>query len=157
MNVMAFDNGQDFETQRAVTALYEGVFPIAPVLHGVLTGSMGMWMYLVRSDAGELMGAGILKSPEAVIPIGPDIRPIAWVVSDMVTAQQFRRRGVARLLLRHMEGIAYRNGGRVLYLYTETGNHGAIALYQRGRFIRLDDQAKSAVFVKLLGEQHGTN
>jgi GNAT superfamily N-acetyltransferase len=156
MDITALDNGLDFDTQRRVAHLYEGVYPIGPVLHQVLTGVAGMWMYVARSGT-DVVGAGILKSAEAVIPVGPDVNPIAYAVSDMVTHQRYRRKGVGRALLRHMEAVAYRNGARILYLYTSAQNHPAIGLYEMSGWERLEDQSQQAVFVRLLGGADGTH
>lgn len=151
-----FDNDKDFVTQRELVELYRlgSPDPFAPVMHQALTGLAGMWMYLAWWDDSEkrrLAGAGILKSSEAIIPIGQEVKPLAWAVSDMVTHPDYRRRGVARVLLRHMEGIAYSNGGRILYLYTDEKNEPACHLYEACRFTRLKSQSGQAVFVKLLG------
>lgn len=156
MDITALDNGLDFNTQQRVAQLYEGVYPIAPVLHQVLTGVAGMWMYVAR-DQHDVVGAGILKSSEAVIPVGPEVKPLAYAVSDMVTHPNHRRKGVGVSLLRHMETVAYRNGGRILYLYTGTLNEPAVKLYDAAGWTRLEDQSHQAVFVRLLGERYGAH
>lgn len=156
MQITALDNGLDFDAQRRVTQLYEGIFPIAPVLHQVLTGVAGMWMYVARQQ-NDIVGAGILKSAEAIIPVGPDVKPLAYAVSDMVTHPNHRGKGIGRALLAHMEAIAHRNGGRVLYLYTDGLNTAAIRLYSRAGWTRLQDQSNQAVFVRLLGGEYGAD
>lgn len=163
MHVTPFNDPKDFSVQRQLVALYEDR-PFAPVMHQALTGVAGMWIYTAWLENGpgalwdgELVGAGLLKTSEAVMPIGPEVNPIAWAVSDMITHPKRRRSGVARALLKRMEGDAYRNGGRVLYLYTEVDNRGAIELYRRTGFERLADQSRQAVFVKLLGEPYGSH
>lgn len=156
MDITALKNGLDFDMQRRVAQLYEGVYPIGPVLHQALTGVAGMWMYVARLGR-DVVGAGMLKSAEAVIPVGPDVKPIAYAISDMVTHPRYRRQGVARALLRHMESVAYRNGARVLYLYTSVSNHPAIGLYEMGGWERLEDQSQQAIFVRLLGGAHGAH
>jgi len=162
MQITPFNDARDFAVQRKLVALYEDQ-PFAEVMHQALTGVAGMWIYTAWADArgpiwdGELLGAGLLKTSEAVMPIGQEVNPIAWAISDMVTHPKCRRSGVARALLKRMEGDAYRNGGRVLYLYTGIDNVGAIELYRATGFERLADQSKQAVFVKLLGEPYGAN
>lgn len=163
IRVMPFDNPTDFSTHRELVRLYEQnvPWPFAPVLHQVLTGVAGMWMYLALSESDDetpnLVGAGMLKSPEAVIPIGQDVKPLAWAISDMVTDTRFRRKGVGRALLRYMEGIAYSNGGRILYLYTDEKNEPACQLYRGCRFTRLKSQSGQAVFAKLMGAVDGSD
>ena len=167
IRTVPFDSAVDFDTQRRIVELYrEGTsWPYAPILHQALTGVAGMWVYLAWSEVDDadkrpldwrqLVGAGMLKAPEAVMPIGQEIKPVAWAVSDMVTHPLFRRSGVARALLRHMEGVAYSNGGRILYLYTDETNEPACRLYEASRFTRLESQSGRAVFAKLLGVSDG--
>lgn len=156
IQVSHFKDPLDFDTQRAVTALYEGVFPIAPVMHQALTGN-GMLNLFVAVDADPvvigrptLCGAAILKSPEAVCPIGEDVQPIAWVISDVVVHKEMRGRGIGLVLVKALEGVAIRNGGRILYLYTEDDNEPAIRLYEKAGFLRLKSQGDKAVFVKVV-------
>lgn len=163
MQITPFNDASNFAVQAKIVDLYEHQ-PFVAVMHQALTGVSGMWIYTAWDERGpgalwdgDLLGAGMLKTSEAVVPIGQEVTPIGWAVSDMVTHPDYRRRGVARALLRRMEGDAYRNGGRVLYLYTDVGNSGAIELYRRTGFERLADQSRQAVFVKLLGEPYGAN
>jgi ribosomal protein S18 acetylase RimI-like enzyme len=162
MQITPFNDAKDFDVQRKLVSLYEGQ-PFAAVMHQALTGVAGMWIYTAWPETegalwdGMPIGAGILKTSEAVMPIGQEVQPLAWAISDMITHPRHRRQGVARALLRRMEGDAYRNGGRVLYLYTDAGNAGAIELYRTTGFERLADQSKQAVFVKLLGEPYGAH
>lgn len=155
MQIVPFNDARDFTTQSQLVSLYSDD-PFAEVMHQALTGVAGMWIYVAR-DGAELCGAGLLKSSEAVMPIGPDVTPIGWSISDMRTHSQYRRSGIARALLRRMEGDAYRNGGRVLYLYTEPDNRAATELYRTTGFERMADQSGRAVFVKLLGEPYGAH
>lgn len=163
MQITPFNDPRDFAVQRKLVALYEGQ-PFVEVMHQALTGVSGMWIYTAWLECGpgalwdgELVGAGLLKTSEAVMPIGQEVNPIGWAVSDMITHPKYRRHGVARALLKRMEGDAYRNGGRVLYLYTDVANTGAIELYRRTGFERMADQSKQAVFVRLLGEPYGAH
>lgn len=163
MQITPFNDAADFAVQRKLVALYEDQ-PFAAVMHQALTGVAGMWIYLAWLEQGKgalwdgtLAGAGMLKTAEAVMPIAEGVNPIAWAISDMITHPSHRRSGVARALLRRMEGDAYRNGGRVLYLHTEKDNTPAIELYRKTGFERLADQSKNAVFVKLLGEPYGAH
>jgi GNAT superfamily N-acetyltransferase len=157
MDIIAFDNALDFITQSQIADLYDGVYPIGPVLHQILTGIAGMYLYCARADDGRLLGAGVLKSSEIVMPAGPEVKPLGWIVSDMVTPERFRRKGVARRLLAHIEQVAYRNGGRILYLYTDEQNGPAVQLYRNCRYRQLEGQSGQAVFVKLLGVADGAN
>ena len=156
LKIQAFNAAADFDTQRQLVALYEGQ-PFVEVMHQALTGIAGMWIYTAHIKRQLLVGAGMLKTSEAVMPIGQEVNPLAWAISYMVTHPQYRRQGVGRALLRHMEADAHRNGGRILYLYTDVNNTGAIELYRTTGFERMADQSKQAVFVKLLGETYGAD
>jgi len=126
------------------------VFQFAPILHHILTDVSHMQLYVAELDSsGPLVGAGVLKTCEALVPLGPHIQPIGWAVSDMITHPNYRRQGIGRALLRHMEGAMVRQGGRILYLYTEVENLPAIRLYQSAGFERLADQRSYAVFCKV--------
>lgn len=158
-HVKHFNDPLDTSTFNAIVKLYEGAHPIAPVLHEVLTGSGVSHMFIVVDDhegivVGDpsIVGAGILKTPEAAVPIGADASPIAWAITDMMTHQSMRRRGIAEALLRNMEAVATRNGGRILYLYTGNDNEPAKSLYEKTGFDRLRDQGSQAVYVKLIRE-----
>lgn len=157
LHIETFTEATDLDTQRKILQLYDGTFPIAPILHQALTGVAGMTFHLAWLDEKRLAGAGILKSSEAVMPVGPDVRPIAWAVSDMVTHPTFRRHGIGRAILKSMESTALRNGGRVIYLYADAENRPAIALYSSVGYQRMKNQSGQAIFVKLLGEPYGAN
>lgn len=141
----------------SVTYLY-GDHPIAPVLHQALTGSGVSHIFVVLDDVmganggGTPIAAGLLNTPEAAVPVGVGVNPLAWVVSDMMTHPNCRRRGAARLLLKHMEGVVVRNGGRIIYLFTENDNAPAMSLYERAGYQRLKDQKDKAVYAKLITE-----
>ena len=153
ISVKQFTDPYDLGMFQGVLTVYEGAFPIGPVLHQVLTNNGFMHMFVAIDDVmghGTVVGAGILKTPEAAVPIGEGINPLAWVVSDMVTHPNCRRRGIARTLLRAMEGVAERNGGRIIYLYTEETNEPAMSLYERAGFERLRNQGSQAVYAKLI-------
>ncbi len=130
-----------------------GAQPMAPVLHQALTGSGLSHIFVVKEDDPNAppVAAGLLNTPEAVAPIG-DIRPVAWVVSDMMTNANYRRRGAAMVLLRHMEGVVVRNGGRIMYLFTDADNTPAMRLYEKAGYQRLRDQKDKAVYAKLIME-----
>ena len=51
-----------------------------------------------------------------------------------------------------MEEVATRNGGRILYLYTENDNTPAMRLYEKAGYQRLRDQKDKAVYAKLITE-----
>ena len=173
MEIKPFNDARNFDVQRRLVQLYEGE-PFAEVMHQALTGVAGMWIYTAWLDdtvdvfgatpadrsstpVRNLVGAGILKTSEAVMPIGPEVKPLAWAISDMITHPQYRRQGIGRALLRRMEGDAYRNGGRILYLYTGENNAPAIHLYRNARYQQLETQSQQAVFVRLLGEENGAH
>ena len=152
ISVRQFNDPYDLRTFQAVLTAYEGTFPIAPVLHQILTNTGLMHMFIAIDDAthpGTVVGAGVLKTPEAAVPIGAEIRPLAWVVSDMVTHPNYRRLGVARVLLRHMEEVVDHNGGRIIYLYTKRTNGPAKSLYEKAGFERLRNQGSQAIYAKL--------
>jgi ribosomal-protein-alanine N-acetyltransferase len=66
-----------------------------------------------------------------------------WVLSDemhilnLATAPAFRRRGVARSLLRHALGRAGRSGVRRAFLEVRSHNEAAIALYRSLGFVQI--------------------
>jgi ribosomal protein S18 acetylase RimI-like enzyme len=142
-----------------VAYLYEGDnIPIAPILHYALTGTGMRYIYVVMDDSmgspgkGTPIAAALLNAPEAAFPIGEGVNPIAWVVSDMMTHPNCRRQGAAFLLLRYMEGVVVRNGGRIIYLFTENDNAPAMSLYEKAGYQRLKDQKDKAVYAKLITE-----
>ena len=139
------------EGERFVS-LYCGTFNIAPIVHEVMTGRGLIRMFGVYEDA-QLVGAATLKSPEIAFPIGEDVQPIAWVISDVIVDPAYRGRGIGLKLVEHLEGVATEScGGRILYLYTEQGNAPAISLYQKAGFERLRDQGGNVVLCKLVRE-----
>lgn len=148
MQVTQFTRANDFRAQARIAALYDGVFDFVPVLHQILVGN-GLGELYVCWDTSVPLGALVLKSPEAVMPIGAKYEPLAWVVSDVVTDRQYRRRGIAMTLLRAAEGIVWNRGGRILYLYCDQGNAAARGLYLKAGYRRLLDQGRNIVFVKL--------
>jgi ribosomal protein S18 acetylase RimI-like enzyme len=150
--VRRFSDARDLKTQRRIIELYDGVFEFAPILHQALSGNDALHIYVAYSPLSEVMGAAVLKSPESVWPIGAGVQPIAWVVSDVCTAAQHRRAGIGLVLMRQIEGVVRRVGGRILYLYTESTNEPAIGLYVKAGFERLRDQHDQAVFAKLIKE-----
>jgi len=154
IEVVELKDPTDFKTAANVVRLYEGVFPIAPVLHEVMTGRGLMRMFLAcdGQKPPNIVGAAILKSPETAFPLGADSQPIAWVISDVVTHSSWRKQGVARCLVTALTGAAIRAGGRIIYLYTEDTNEPAKRLYERTGFSRLKNQGDKAVFVKLVVE-----
>ncbi len=164
-----FTDGLDFTTQQRITKLYEGVFDFVPILHQTLVGNGLFNLYIARQLfrpdeiligrscesvglSNDIVGAAILKTPEAVMPIGSDIQPLAWVISDVVTAPDFRRQGIGLRLARHLEGEVIKRGGRIIYLYTEHENEAAIRLYVKAGFRRLRPQGRQTVFAKLIEE-----
>jgi ribosomal protein S18 acetylase RimI-like enzyme len=152
-HVKHFNDPLDTSTFEKVVKLYEGVHPIAPVIHEALTGSGVTHLFIVVDDEdGSVVGAGTLKTPEAAVPIGANATPIVWAIADMITHPSMRRQGIAESLLRNMESVASRNGGRILYLYTENDNEPAKRLYEKAGFDRLRDQGSQAVFAKLIKE-----
>ena len=127
------------------------MFDFVPILHQTLVGN-GLYQLYCARLGGEVVGAAILKSSEVVMPIGGDIQPLAWAISDVITAPEVRRQGVGMRLVRHLEGQVMRLGGRIIYLYTEQENEAAIRLYVRAGFRRLRPQGRQAVFAKLIEE-----
>lgn len=160
LTVQHFNQPEAFERQREIVALYDGIVPFAQTLHYILTGVSGAHLFVAFVDdvpAGTIVGAGVVKTAEAVAPIGQGINPLAYAVSDMVVTASHRRRGVGLAVLRAIEGFVARNGGRIVYLYTEASNVPAIALYERAGFERLADQRDNAVFAKLTRGPDGTH
>lgn len=152
LHVTHFKDPLDTGLFNGVAYLY-GDHPIAPVLHQALTGAGMSHIFVVMDDQvgnGTPVAAGLLNTPEAAVPIGVGVNPIAWVVSDMMTHPNCRRQGAAFLLLRHMEGVVERNGGRIIYLFTDGSNYPAQCLYEKAGYQRLRDQKDKAVYAKLI-------
>lgn len=150
MQVRRFDNATDFTTQAQVVELYRGTFDIAPIMHQILVGNGLGELYLCWPQKPTIpIGALVLKSPEAVMPIGADCAPLAWVVSDVVTHEGYRGRGVGLTMLRSVEPLVWRRGGRIIYLFCDQANEAARGLYLKAGYCRLQDQGRNVVFVKL--------
>lgn len=152
-NVFQYDDPLDLDTFAALVRLYEP-HPIAPILHQALTGNGLIHIFIVEEAVfpknPDLVGAGILKTPEIFSPIGEGVSPVAWVIGDMITRSDFRRRGAAIQLLSIMETTAIREGGRIIYLYTEDTNEAAKCLYEKAGYLRLKNQGDNAVYVKVV-------
>jgi ribosomal protein S18 acetylase RimI-like enzyme len=152
--VVELKASSDFVTAAHVVALYEAahpVAPMAPVVHEVLTGRGLFRMFMLFGRIGvakKLVGAAVLKSPEMAFPIGADVQPLAWVISDVVVHPTCRGHGFAMVLLAALEREVVATGGRIIYLYTEATNVPALRLYEKAGFVRLKDQSDKAVFVK---------
>lgn len=157
LHVFHYKDPLDTKTFTALVRLYEGEHPIAPVLHQALTGNSLMSVYVCMNDQhrdeASFVGAGILLSPEIVVPLGTDVTPLAWVISDMVTHPDYRRQGIATLILKHMEGVVTRNGGRITYLYTDDANEAAKCVYEKAGFLRLKNQKDKAVYVRVVTDR----
>lgn len=63
----------------------------------------------------------------------------AWILHDLFVAPAFRRRGVARLLLRAARELGIRSGASLLTLSTGIDNRSAQALYEAEGWVRDDD------------------
>lgn len=149
ITIQPFQDGHDFATQQCIARLYDGVFDFVPILHQVLVGN-GLFNLFVMRHVDDVVGAAVLKSPEITMPIGANVEPLAWVISDLVTTPPLRRRGLAARMVRHLEGQVVRRGGRIIYLFTDERNEAAIRLYVRSGFRRLRPQGRQAVFAKLI-------
>ncbi len=152
-NVFQFDDPLDTKMFTALVQLYEP-HPIAPILHQALTGNGLMHIFIVNEAAlgrnRRPVAAGILKTAEIFSPIGEGVSPVAWVIGDMITHSDFRRCGAATQLLSIMETAAIREGGRIIYLYTEGTNEAAKCLYEKAGYLRLRNQGDNAVYVKVV-------
>lgn len=149
MEIHEITASDSFGKGQAVAALYGGTFNISPIIHEVMTGR-GLIRFFVLYHGCQVAGAATLKSPETAFPIGDDVDPIAWVISDVLVREDMRGKGFGLELIKHLEDAAIQAGCRILYLYTEQGNDPAIALYQKAGFERLRDQAGNVVLCKLV-------
>jgi len=158
IEITELSDPKDLSAAQEVIGLYGSEFPIAPVVHEVMTGRGLMEMFLAYERdqvvIGEppLVGAAVLKSPEVAVPIGAEIQPLAWVISDVMVSQKKRGQGVASVLVKHLEGEVVKRGGRIIYLYTGQQNHSAQRLYGKAGFEKLRDQGDQMVFAKLIRE-----
>lgn len=62
----------------------------------------------------------------------------SWILHDLYVAPAFRRRGVARMLLREARAVGLRTGASLLTLSTATDNVKAQALYEDEGWVRDD-------------------
>lgn len=65
------------------------------------------------------------------------LRP-AWILNDLFTAPEHRRRGVARALLQAVRTVAEESGAALVELATAESNDSARALYEAAGY-RLDE------------------
>ncbi len=148
-----YNDPKDLALFSALVELYEP-HDIAPVLHQALAGSGLQHVFYASDDSpwNEVHGAGILTTPEAAVPLKQGVNPLAWVISDVMTSEEHRRQGVASFIVEQMEKVVVRNGGRLIYLFTEEGNEAAKSLYGKVGFERLRNQGDHVVFAKLIKE-----
>jgi GNAT superfamily N-acetyltransferase len=151
ITILPFRDAENFTIQSKILDLYRGVFDFAPILHAALMDN-GLYNLYLASQGGVPLGAAVLKSPEAVMPTGEGVRPIAWVLSDVVVSAAARRQGIGMTLVKALEQEAWRKGGRILYLHTDDGNVAAIRLYERAGYWRLKPQGPNVIFAKWLEE-----
>ena len=62
----------------------------------------------------------------------------SWILHDLYVAPAFRRRGVARMLVREARRLGARTGASLLTLATGVDNLGAQALYEEEGWVRDD-------------------
>lgn len=62
----------------------------------------------------------------------------SWILHDLYVAPAFRRRGVARMLLREARALGLRTGASLLTLTTGIDNVSAQALYEDEGWVRDD-------------------
>lgn len=62
----------------------------------------------------------------------------SWILHDLYVAPAFRRRGVARMLLREARALGMRSGASLLTLTTGINNVSAQALYEDEGWVRDD-------------------
>lgn len=62
----------------------------------------------------------------------------AWILHDLYVDPAFRRRGVARMLVRASRDLGLRTGASLLTLSTGVDNHDAQALYESEGWVRDD-------------------
>jgi len=77
-------------------------------------------------------------------------------ITEVAVKQEFRRRGVARALLRGLEDLARHQDADVLYLHVDTENSGALDLYHRAGFVEIDETAETYNFAEALGLHSGS-
>jgi GNAT superfamily N-acetyltransferase len=81
------------------------------------------WMWLVEAEERELIGSVTLAmrgEPEAAKPV------VHW----LMVAPRWRRRGVGRLLLSHLEQAAWEEGYREIWLETHAQWKAAVEFYE---------------------------
>ncbi len=61
----------------------------------------------------------------------------AWLISNVAVHPEFRRRGIARGLVRHALDMIRREGGRKVYLQVDAVNESAVRMYREIGFVEI--------------------
>lgn len=85
-------------------------------------------------DEGEVAGFAQLYPMLDSIAMAP-----GWILHDLFVSPAFRRRGVARTLVRASRELGECSGASLLMLSTGIDNHAAQALYESEGWVRDDE------------------
>jgi GNAT superfamily N-acetyltransferase len=91
-----------------------------------------MWLAFGNEPPGPLVGSVTLAIREGAAHSVPVVH---WLLVDPA----WRRRGVARLLMSHLESAAWNDGWREVQLETHSGWSAAVALYHSMGYVPLRD------------------
>ncbi len=105
-----------------------------PLEAGVFDGPRGA--FFVGYDDGRPVTMGGWRMRSDVRPFG---RTRAAELKRMYVAPSARRRGVARVMLAHLEQTARTAGADVMVLETGTGQPEALALYESGGYLPIEN------------------
>uniref|UniRef100_A0A6U0XL64 N-acetyltransferase domain-containing protein n=1 Tax=Rhizochromulina marina TaxID=1034831 RepID=A0A6U0XL64_9STRA len=125
------------------------------------------------SRGGEERRSDQEEVPEEEAPVPPiigtlecsthefDLAPLSGTtrrlyVTEVAVADGYRRRGVARALLRGVDDWAREQGAEAIYLHVDVENDGALGLYHRAGFVELDETVETYNFAAALGLHSGS-
>jgi ribosomal protein S18 acetylase RimI-like enzyme len=104
-----------------------GAGPLLSLLFNLIPSSLGGLTGFVWYDAGRLVAnASLMRASDEI-----------WVVANVVTRSDYRRRGIARELMAAVMASARERGASVIHLQVRRDNPAAQALYAGLGFRRL--------------------
>ena len=115
------------EMQLEITALYPDSVIITEIDEGEFEQAGGY--FVIARDEARTVGCGGFR------PVNEECAEI----KRMFVAQDARRRGIAREILRHLETEVRRRGFQATVLETGRDNAGAIALYEAEGYARIPE------------------
>jgi aminoglycoside 3-N-acetyltransferase I len=108
------------------TDTYTGRRPSAEYLRGLLTDDSFIALVAMRGDADEIVGGIVAYELKKFEQERSEI-----YLYDLAVAEAHRRQGIAKRLIRALEGVAAACGAYVVIVQADHGDEPAIALYSR--------------------------